>query len=75
MILIIFVIAIMLAFYMQKKLQARREAEHERRMERFEKLVDLLKKHNSDKKVEVSVRRIPLETQGTVMRIPKVDNQ
>ncbi len=54
MILIIFVAAIMLAFYMQKKLQLRREYEHEKRQERFERLMDSLKKPNNDKNVQES---------------------
>ena len=48
MILVIFVIAIMVAFYMQKKIQLRREAEHERRQERFERLMYTLRKPNND---------------------------
>jgi len=32
----------------------RREYEHERRQERFERLMDLLQKSNSDKEVQVS---------------------
>ena len=54
MILIIFVAAIMFAFYMQKKLQLRREYEHEKRQERFERSMDSLKKPNSDKNVQES---------------------
>lgn|GEM_PF-2886788 len=54
MILIIFVVAIMLAIYMQKKMQLRREAEHERRQQRFERLMDTLRKSNSDTDVQVS---------------------
>lgn len=54
MILVIFVAAIMLAFYMQKKLQLRRESEHEIRQERFERLMDSLKKPNNDKNVQES---------------------
>jgi len=53
-ILIIFVVAIMLAIYMQKKMQLRREAEHERRQQRFERLMDTLRKSNSDTDVQVS---------------------
>lgn len=54
MILVILVIAIMFAFYMQKKLQLRREAEHERRQQRFERLMETLKKPNSDRDAQVS---------------------
>ena len=57
MVLIIFVIAIMFAFYMQKKLQLRREYEHEKRQERFERLMDLLKKPNRNDEDERSVAR------------------
>ena len=49
MILVIYVIAIIFAYYMQKKLQLRREAEHERRQERFERLMDILRRSNSHK--------------------------
>jgi uncharacterized membrane protein len=53
-VLVLFVFAIMLAFYMQKKESFRREKEQDRRQERFERLMDVLKKQNSDKKNEVS---------------------
>lgn len=39
---------------MMKKEAIRREYEHERRQERFERLMDFLQKSNSDKKDEVS---------------------
>ena len=53
MILLILAIAIIFAFYMQKKLQLRREAEHERRQERFERLMDMLRT-SSDQDVEMN---------------------
>ena len=53
MILLIYVVAIIFAFYMQKKLQLRREAEHERRQERFERLMDMLRT-SSDQDVEMN---------------------
>ena len=53
-ILVILVAAIILNSYMTKKEAARREYEHERRQERFERLMDFLQKSNSDKKDEVS---------------------
>jgi|GEM_PF-4780636 len=49
-ILVILVAAIILNSYMTKKEAARREYEHERRQERFERLMDFLQKSNSDKK-------------------------
>ena len=53
-ILVILVAAIILNSYMTKKEAARREYEHERRQERFERLMDFLQKSNSDKNVQVS---------------------
>ena len=51
MITLIFILLIAVAFvnYMHQRLKTRREQEHERRMERFENLMEILKKQNSDK--------------------------
>ena len=54
MILIIYVFAIFFAFYVLKKIKLRREIEHEKRQERFERLMSILKKQNSDMIDEVS---------------------
>ncbi|TMI61580.1 MAG: hypothetical protein E6H07_18855 [Bacteroidetes bacterium] len=56
-VIIILLIAASFAYYMQQRLKIRREQEHERRMERFENLMGLLKKQNSDKEDERSVAR------------------
>jgi hypothetical protein len=56
-VLIILVAAIILNSYIQRKEANRREYEHERRQERFERLMDLLQKSNSDKDVQVSDTR------------------
>jgi 5-carboxymethyl-2-hydroxymuconate isomerase len=53
MITIIFILLIAISFagYMHQRLKIRREREHEKRMERFENLMDVLKKQNSDTNV------------------------
>jgi len=56
-VIIILLIATSFAYYMQQRLRIRREQEHERRIERFENLMELLKKQNSDKEDERSVAR------------------
>ena len=56
-ILVILVAAILLNSYMMKKEAMRKEYEHERRQERFERLMGFLQKSNSDKKDERSVAR------------------
>jgi type II secretory pathway component PulJ len=56
-VLIILVAAIILNSYMQRKEANRREYEHERRQERFERLMDLLQKSNSDKENEQSIAK------------------
>jgi hypothetical protein len=48
-VIILLLIAAAFAYYMHQRLKIRREQEHERRMERFENLMELLKKQNSDK--------------------------
>ena len=48
-VLVILVAAIILNSYMTKKEAIRRESEHERRQERFERLMNQLKKPDSDK--------------------------
>ena len=53
-VLVILVAAIILNSYMTKKEAIRRENEHERREERFERLMNQLQKPNSDKNDEVS---------------------
>lgn len=53
-VLVILVAAIILNSYMTRKEAARREYEHERREERFERLMNQLQKPNSDKNNEVS---------------------
>ena len=50
----ILLIAIMFAYYMHQKLRIRRERDHERRMERFERLMEILQKQNSDPKSQLS---------------------
>ena len=42
---------------MQRKEANRREYEHERRQERFERLMDMLQKTNSDKENERSIAK------------------
>ena len=56
-VIILLLIAASFAYYMQQRLKIRREQEHERRIERFENLMELLKKQNSDKEDERSVAR------------------
>jgi preprotein translocase subunit YajC len=58
MITIIFILLIATAFayYMHQRVKRRREEEHERRMERFENLMELLKKQKSDKDYEKKVK-------------------
>jgi hypothetical protein len=53
-VIILLLIAASFAYYMQQRLKIRREQEHERRIERFENLMELLKKQNSDKEDEGS---------------------
>lgn len=48
MILVIYAAAITFAFYMLQKIRLQREAEHERRIQRFEKLMERLKKVNEN---------------------------
>ena len=48
-VLVILVAAIILNSYMTRKEATRRENEHERREERFERLMNQLKKPDSDK--------------------------
>jgi len=56
-VLIILVAAIILNSYMMRKEANRREYEHERREERFERLMDMLQKSNSDKENERSIAK------------------
>jgi len=53
-ILVILVAAIILNSYIMRRDAIRKESEHERRTERFERLMNLLQKPNSDKNDEVS---------------------
>jgi hypothetical protein len=53
-ILVILVAAIILNSYIMRREALRKEYEHERRGERFERLMNLLQKSNSDKNDEVS---------------------
>lgn len=53
-VLVILVVAIVLNSYLMRREAIRREGEHERRQERFERLMNLLQKPNSDKNDEVS---------------------
>jgi Flp pilus assembly protein TadB len=57
MIIIVLIVAILcmvIANYMWQRERNRKEEEHERRMERFERLMETLRKPNSDKKVQES---------------------
>ena len=54
LIIIIALICLLIAHYMLQRERHRREDAHERRMERFERLMELLRKPNSDKNDEVS---------------------
>ena len=57
MIIIVIIVAgaaIVLANYMWQRERNRKEEQHERRIERYNKLLELLKKPNSDKNDEVS---------------------
>lgn len=56
-ILVILVAAIILNSYLMRREAIRREGEHERRQERFERLMNLLQKPSSDKNDEVSDTR------------------
>jgi len=56
-ILVILVAATILNSYLMRREAIRREYEHERRQERFESLMNLLQKPNSDKNDEVSDTR------------------
>ena len=47
-------VAIVLANYMWQRERNRREEEHERRIERYNRLLELLKKPNSDPEAQVS---------------------
>ena len=53
-ILVILVACIILNSYLMRKEEARREDKHERRQERFERLMNMLQKPDSDKHDEVS---------------------
>jgi hypothetical protein len=53
-VLVIIVAAIILNSYIMRREALRKEYEHERREERFERLMNLLQKPNSDKNDEVS---------------------
>ena len=53
-ILVILVAAIILNSYIMRREALRKEYEHERREERFERLMNMLQKPNSDKNDEVS---------------------
>jgi len=53
-ILVILVAATILNSYLMRREAIRREHDHERREERFERLMNLLQKPNSDKNNEVS---------------------
>jgi len=53
-ILLILVAAIILNSYIMRREAMRKESEHERRNERFERLMSLLQKPDSDKNNEVS---------------------
>lgn len=57
MLLIVLITAILcmvIANYMWQRERNRKKEEHERRMERFDRLMELLKKPNSDKEAQVS---------------------
>lgn len=57
MIIIVLIVAILcmvIANYMWQRERNRKEEEHERRMERFERLMETLRKPSSDKKVQES---------------------
>ena len=58
-ILVILVAAIILNSYIKRKEALRREYGHERRNERFERLMNQLQKPNSDKNDEVSDLPMP----------------
>ena len=51
-VLVILVAAIILNSYMTRKQAIRRENEHERREERFERLMNQLQKPDSDKNID-----------------------
>ena len=51
-IIIIAVICLLIAHFMQEQEKLRREKAHERRMERFERLIGILRKPASDKSVD-----------------------
>jgi preprotein translocase subunit YajC len=51
-IIILLIIAMTFAYYMHQRLKIRREQEHERRMERFEMLMQQLKKANENSEPE-----------------------
>ena len=57
-VLVILVTAIILNSYMTRKEATRRENEHERREERFERLMNLLQKPNSDKNDDPDNKKI-----------------
>ena len=56
-IFIALLIAMTFAYYMIQRLKIRRERDHEKRMERFESLMEVLKKQNSEPNVQVSDTR------------------
>jgi hypothetical protein len=58
-VLVILVAAIILNSYIMRREALRKEYEHERREERFERLMNLLQKPNSDKNDEGA--NLPLE--------------
>lgn len=53
-ILVLLVGVLMLTFYIWRREADRRANAHKRRMARFEQLMEILKKQNSDKNVQVS---------------------
>jgi hypothetical protein len=57
-ILVILVAATILNSYLMRREAIRREYEHERRQERFESLMSLLQKPNSDKKDDPESYRV-----------------
>ena len=61
MLLIVLITAILcmvIANYMWQRERNRKKEEHERRMERFDRLMELLKKPNSDKEAQVPTKNI-----------------
>lgn len=53
-IITILLIAMSFAWYMHQRVKIMRERDHERRMKRFENLMELLKKQHSEQNVQES---------------------